>query len=1181
MVNTSICAKGAQLPVLGNFLAARFHDGQPDDLLFIDSANQWLYIVSLRAASAGVQTAVSSIYLSSGAGPITTADLNNDGHLDILINSQSASNVAVLLGYGDGTIHVPGSALNGAIIAHSILIRDVNNDGLPDLIAEGANGRIDVYPGNGDGTFQPTSIGGTGTLDGITGNGGHLIALADLNHDGQLDALTSTPIGVSSLLGQGTQYLGLKGIFNAGPGMHRFATADFNGDGNLDVATDSPEGIAILYGNADGTFQTSQAFAAGAPALSAANGIFTQSGHTDAVVSTAATQAQLLRGQGDGTFLYNGAPAQPVPFGPAGSPAGLWSTVQAADFDGDGKLDVVLTADGSNSNLPPIGAKNVGTQPFFGDGTGKFTPGFISYTPYGTLDPAGCSPPFDHYPARLYGTGVSSAFTPGDLPMLAVRDDLAYQVQPVLPAVGSTGGGWALGAGGSAACAADAHNLIATADFNADGYADLLFQKRGSLFVFLNTKQKTFQQSGDLSVDGSLTTPGQLTAPLLAPNFTGVSPTLGQPYFPGAIATADLDHDGNLDLLVTYANLAADRTSPTSATPNYLYLWFGSGAGKFLTTTKHPVNPIRITLSRNYYQVATTDLNKDGIPDLLLSDGLLLSYQLGLGDGTFGPEQHLLAGQGLNTILAADLRHSGNTDLLLANGGATLSNPVANLETLTPNPDVNTGGITVLLNAGPQVTTPIGSLVATPEPSAFESAITFTATLSGNGSIAPTGTVSFLLNGTSAGTATLANGSATLLLAAPYPAYLNGKPLLPGTYTLTATYSGDVNYAAATLTGSHTVLPGPTTVVITPTTPLQTYFGQPIDGTFAVSVLDSAYPATGSYTLLDNGVAVPICTNLPLTRTCPYGNPVLLNAGPHSFSIAYNGGAANADPINASSVSNTIAYTVQPDITLAGTLASSLNPSIVGQSVTFSAIFTSNVSIPTGQVRFLDGATVIGTGTLNSAGQAFLTTSSLAAGTRSISAAYDATINFLAAASASLGQVVLPVTPAPFSLTVTPNSLTLGVGRTATLLATVTGPIPIALSCADTFGESTCIFSQTAFPAGGGATSFLLSTSAPHDCGDPGHPYFLGQITNSPGKPGALLAALATCTLLIRRRRRLPSALLLLTVAALALGSLSGCGHCTDLGTRPGTYSFTVTATASDGSTRQVIVPVRVTLPGE
>jgi len=69
-------------------------------------------------------------------------------------------------------------------------------------------------------------------------------------------------------------------------------------------------------------------------------------------------------------------------------------------------------------------------------------------------------------------------------------------------------------------------------------------------------------------------------------------------------------------------------------------------------------------------------------------------------------------------------------------------------------------------------------------------------------------------------------------------------------------------------------------------------------------------------------------------------------------------------------------------------LSSSANPSVFGQSVTFTATVSSAAdSPPTGTVTFLEGATPLGTGTLAS-GQATFTTSSLAVGSHSIKAQY-------------------------------------------------------------------------------------------------------------------------------------------------------------------------------------------------
>jgi hypothetical protein len=89
------------------------------------------------------------------------------------------------------------------------------------------------------------------------------------------------------------------------------------------------------------------------------------------------------------------------------------------------------------------------------------------------------------------------------------------------------------------------------------------------------------------------------------------------------------------------------------------------------------------------------------------------------------------------------------------------------------------------------------------------------------------------------------------------------------------------------------------------------------------------------------------------------------------------------------------------------TLTSSLNPSNAGQSVMFTAKVTSSAGDPTNgeTVTFMDGTTVLGTGTL-SAGEATLTTSTLPVGTDEITAVYANDSSLLGSTSKALKQVV-------------------------------------------------------------------------------------------------------------------------------------------------------------------------------
>ncbi len=89
------------------------------------------------------------------------------------------------------------------------------------------------------------------------------------------------------------------------------------------------------------------------------------------------------------------------------------------------------------------------------------------------------------------------------------------------------------------------------------------------------------------------------------------------------------------------------------------------------------------------------------------------------------------------------------------------------------------------------------------------------------------------------------------------------------------------------------------------------------------------------------------------------------------------------------------------------TLVSNANPSQYGQSVQFTTtVASAGANIPTGNVTFSDGATVVSSSTLNGSGQASFSTTSLSVGSHSITASYPGDSNSLPSASSVLTQVV-------------------------------------------------------------------------------------------------------------------------------------------------------------------------------
>ena len=124
-------------------------------------------------------------------------------------------------------------------------------------------------------------------------------------------------------------------------------------------------------------------------------------------------------------------------------------------------------------------------------------------------------------------------------------------------------------------------------------------------------------------------------------------------------------------------------------------------------------------------------------------------------------------------------------------------------------------------------------------------------------------------------------------------------------------------------------------------------------------------------------------------------------------------------------------------------LVSSVNPSVFGQSVTFTVTVGAvapGTGIPTGTVTFRDGATPIGVGTLNASGIATLTVANLSVATHPITVSYPGDGNFNGSTSNTVNQIVnQDSTTTSLILSVNPSSFGQSVSFTATIAANAPG----------------------------------------------------------------------------------------------------------------------------------------------
>jgi hypothetical protein len=287
-----------------------------------------------------------SLDLAAGASEIVLSDVNRDGKQDLVLADHDSYDVAVLLGSGDGKFlpakGSPFAARDGSQPhTHGLVVADVNGDGHQDIVtANNSDGDLSLLLGGSNGSFTRAS-----KSPFACGKSPYPIGAADLNGDGRADILVPNATHgdnakktLTVLLGKG------QGELVGAPGspiicdatVWYAATGDLNGDGRPDVVATHSEGgsgATILLNTGQGKLSP----ASGSP-LSLGHGAWgveiadmDRDRNADLVVA-AGEHVRLFLGDGKGAFK----PAAGSPF-PIGK--GAWR-LTVGDFNGDGRLDV-------------------------------------------------------------------------------------------------------------------------------------------------------------------------------------------------------------------------------------------------------------------------------------------------------------------------------------------------------------------------------------------------------------------------------------------------------------------------------------------------------------------------------------------------------------------------------------------------------------------------------------------------------------------------------------------------------------------------------------------------------------------------------------------------------------------------------------------------------------------------
>jgi hypothetical protein len=318
------------------------------------------------------------------------------------------------------------------------------------------------------------------------------------------------------------------------------------------------------------------------------------------------------------------------------------------------------------------------------------------------------------------------------------------------------------------------------------------------------------------------------------------------------------------------------------------------------------------------------------------------------------------------------------------------------------------------------------SLTASANPSVFGQTVTFTVRVGvvSPGSGTPSGSVTFKEGTTILSTMSLDTSAIAIFLT---------SALGVGTHSITAVYNGDARFSVSKSTAlTQTVDQSSTTTGLTSTVDPSVY-GQAVTFTARVAAVSpGAGTPSGTVTFKEGTTVLGFGTlsggQVRITTSS-------LTTGSHAITAAYSGDT-NFKAGNAAALTQTVnaASTVT-------SLTSTVNPSVYGQAVTFTAFVVSpGVGTPSGTVTFSNGMAILGIKALDASGMATLTISTLQVGSYWVAISYTpGNSNYRASTAPVLTQIVATAT----TLTsVTSSANPSGYRQPVTFTATVAAASP-------------------------------------------------------------------------------------------------------------------------------------------
>lgn len=322
---------------LTRVVASDFNHDHCDDLVVLDALLPQAQVALSRCSTFGF-TAAQTVTLQAAATDVVVVDLNSDGNLDLVTVSASANRIDSYLGDGTGAFSADSS--QSVVNPNRLSVGDLNGDSRPDVVVSnvGANTVSMLLTQIGGTLGAPSTYASPIIPSGVS--------IADIDRDTYPDVVVNgSGEDVLALLhGNGGGGIDTTSRFNAGVQPTALLLADLNGDSTLDVLSLSDQANTITINEgvseaAAGTFYAPLVFSTGAnPAVPVAVDV-DRDGKLDLAIPTPAG-VTLLHGTGDANTL--------AAWNTIDGGGGVRSHLVAADFNGDGRIDMASTGPGTN-----------------------------------------------------------------------------------------------------------------------------------------------------------------------------------------------------------------------------------------------------------------------------------------------------------------------------------------------------------------------------------------------------------------------------------------------------------------------------------------------------------------------------------------------------------------------------------------------------------------------------------------------------------------------------------------------------------------------------------------------------------------------------------------------------------------------------------------------------------------